>query len=508
MAQAASQLQAYAEMLRQLDGMPNDQLMVAAKQGGPAGVAAQDVLRKRSGGIGALLPADAKSFKPESLPPAGPLARAQGVPTMPLEAAADMPPALGQAPLAAIPGGNTDTAGRAAAANQERYITGDAGERAMPGVFDMPSATALPPPPANDLAFKAPGALTALAATDTAANPVAPSAEGGTPLPRRKPTAPDRGTGGTPTVASRREPAQQPGLQRAPYESEYSRAAGVGLIPDAEEGGIPKNTLELAGLAPKGSPEQPGQKSTTAADVMASPAVAEKKSSGMGMALMQAGLAILASRNPSGIGAIGEGGLAGLQGYQQSQYRAEQNRRADKQDARLERNDARQDSRSELEAQLARERMDLQREELGIQRERYSPDNPMNRAEIERDAAAAAASRAAAGKADRWTPGTGRSGSGKAKDKSMTDAQEVQRVQQLMSAATRSADERIKSMGLLERKKVDRKALIEEELMSQGGMTLGEATGIIRSNLGMSAPLATTPAARPADNGDILNILK
>lgn len=131
-------------------------------------------------------------------------------------------------------------------------------------------------------------------------------------------------------------------------------------------------------------------------------------------AIMQAGLAILASKNRSGLGAIGEGALVGLQGYQDSKRDRRKQKRDDRVLARQEEQAAKQMDmqiqRMELEKQLSQDRMALSREEMDITRSRYDPSNPLNAAQIERDRAAAEASRASAWKArqpDAVTGGVG-----------------------------------------------------------------------------------------------------
>lgn len=118
-----------------------------------------------------------------------------------------------------------------------------------------------------------------------------------------------------------------------------------------------------------------------------------------GMALMQAGLAILASNNRSGLGAIGEGGLVGLQALQRSRSDRKRDTRDEKLFARQEARDAQQTDmqiqKMELEKQLAEQRMALAREEMDITRSRYDPSNPAVAASIDRDRAAAEASRRA-----------------------------------------------------------------------------------------------------------------
>lgn len=120
-------------------------------------------------------------------------------------------------------------------------------------------------------------------------------------------------------------------------------------------------------------------------------------------AIMQAGLAILASKNRSGLGAIGEGGLVGLQGYQEGKQQRRKQKRDDRVLASQEERDAKQMDmaiqRMELEKQLSQDKMALAREEMDITRSRYDPSNPLNAAQIERDRAAAAASHASAWKA-------------------------------------------------------------------------------------------------------------
>lgn len=119
-----------------------------------------------------------------------------------------------------------------------------------------------------------------------------------------------------------------------------------------------------------------------------------------GMALMQAGLAILASNSRSGLGAIGEGGLVGLQALQRSRSDRKREARDEKLMSRQEARDAQQTDmqiqKMELEKQLAEQRMQLAREEMDITRSRYDPSNPAVAASIDRDRAAAAASRASA----------------------------------------------------------------------------------------------------------------
>lgn len=122
-----------------------------------------------------------------------------------------------------------------------------------------------------------------------------------------------------------------------------------------------------------------------------------------GMALMQAGLAILASNSRSGLGAIGEGGLVGLQALQRSRGERKREARDEKLMSRQEQRETQQMDmqiqKMELEKQLAEQRSALAREEMDITRARYDPANPMNAANIEQSRAAAAASYASAAKA-------------------------------------------------------------------------------------------------------------
>jgi hypothetical protein len=154
-------------------------------------------------------------------------------------------------------------------------------------------------------------------------------------------------------------------------------------------------------------PERVGLAATVApASVAPEPTISpvdEEARKDRNMALMQAGLAILASKNRSGLGAIGEGGLVGLQGYQESKRHRAAAARDDKLMARQENRDERQMDmavqKMELEKQLAEQRMALSREEMDITRSRYDPANPLNAAQILRDKAAAAASYASAARA-------------------------------------------------------------------------------------------------------------
>lgn len=194
----------------------------------------------------------------------------------------------------------------------------------------------------------------------------------------------------------------------------------VTMQPSAE--GLPKNSLmmapdrpTIAGAAPP--PSRPSEPPPAPAPVTpqpispetappmglaaAAPAVVAEQEDperkDKGMALMQAGLAILASNNRSGLGAIGEGGLVGLQALQRSRGDRKRDTRDEKLLARQEQRDAAQTDmalqKMELEKQLAEQRMSLAREEMDITRSRYSPDNPAVAASIERDRAAAEASR-------------------------------------------------------------------------------------------------------------------
>lgn len=174
--------------------------------------------------------------------------------------------------------------------------------------------------------------------------------------------------------------------------------------PISPDVGLAAAAPQTAPVAPPAPTAPPAAAPPTAAN--AAPAEdpeADERAKDRYMAMMQAGLGILASKNRSGLGAIGEGGLIGLQGYRESQQ-------ARKKDSRDEKLLARQEARDQqtmdmaiqkmaLEKQLAGDRMALSREEMDITRSRYDPSNPLNAAQIERDKAAAAASYAAAWKA-------------------------------------------------------------------------------------------------------------
>lgn len=196
--------------------------------------------------------------------------------------------------------------------------------------------------------------------------------------------------------------------------------------------GIPTNTLELApsrptvvGAAPPPSratdappPPQPvTPQPITPTENMGLPQAAaaapdEEGNRDGSLAMLQAGLAILASNNRSGLGAIGEGGLVGVQAYQNAKQGRRKDARDEKLLARQEQRDAQQMDmalqKMELEKQLAEQRMALSREEMDITRSRYDPSNPLNAAQIARDKAAAAASYASAARA--------KSGSGDGQD--------------------------------------------------------------------------------------------
>lgn len=201
----------------------------------------------------------------------------------------------------------------------------------------------------------------------------------------------------------------------------------VMMQPSSE--GLPKNSLMMApqdrpivaGAAPPPSrpadpppapapvtpqPISPETEPAMGLAAAAAPAAAspeDPESQDKGMALMQAGLAILASNNRSGLGAIGEGGLVGLQALQNSRTDRRRSARDEKIMARQEQRDAAQTDmalqKMELEKQLAEQRMSLAREEMDITRSRYDPANPLNAANIEQSKAAAAASYASAARA-------------------------------------------------------------------------------------------------------------
>lgn len=511
----------YSNAYHNLSRLDNGQLGSLISMGGPTGAAAQTLLQERTGGLSPLVSPGVKNFRP-NLPPNVTLQKVQGA------SSEGTIPDLTGTPLAAVPGGESDRpAPNVNPPPIQGYTVGGAGE----GVPRWDE------PPANPYSVGLSGSFGA-----PEAPPPAAPAQAGAPIPGRKPQI----------AGPSAPPDRRPAAQAAPpplysggndgpsgYSMSLSDAARLAQTGQKVQmwppvpGGVPGSPATAAPMAaspvangppvslqPEGrpspevpsaviapDPHQPGHK--TAADSAPSK---DPMRETRGMAMIAAGLGMMASRNPTALGGIGEGGLQGLQYYQRE-------RDSMRQDERYKRQEARYDQQADALAEYRSLQMEIARRKAEQDAAMKDPaNNPKLALELrkleseisENEAQAKKALRAPAGggekdpqkraleleylqaRIDRTRRPEGGGGS--------TDRGEFNRLKDVLRSAEGAADAKIEAMRPTERRKVNRSDIVSQELTAMG-YDPQDFYGKMRGLTGVKGAQPAAPSgAGPLDN--------
>lgn len=533
------------QILAQMPSMSDAQLQnMSVIENGPVGVKAKELLASRQTGLGPMMTDAGKTAKTDI--PNTQLQKIQGVvPETAQPSLLDMV----QMQAASRPHiGSGDIGGNAFLGDRARGPVAPPAERPSPGdiaafanqgggepQYPMPGQEA--PPAAGGLSGLAPPVAapgtdpSAYAAMDFAAPP--PSA-----APKRRGVA---GAAPAPDRSGIAALRNQSVLQSTPYAEERP-GAGMGLaemgpgrsLSEAmapDPGPLPSNSLMLAGQ-PEGpapgeiaqnpnapDPSQPGHKTDPTAD----PLRQER-----GMALMAAGLGTLASNSRNGaLGALGEGGLAGLRYYQNAKRDHTQTERYAKQDMRDDRRFDMDIAWREQQAAIAREKMALDREELAAKRPLLEADLELKRSGAVENYAQA--DRARRGPVSNGRPVDGemrdlklrkaeadleykktqiekaRSGGGSGRREDMNDNQEYSKLRDVMKDADKAVDAHIESLPPSKQREAQaqRDALVAAKIRDMG-YDKGKLEGRMRQLVGSDVAATAAPAA----NNDPLGLRK
>lgn len=379
------------QILAQMPSMSDQQLQNMSVVQGPVGAAAQGMLKQRQTGVNAMMTPMAKEYKTD-------------IPNTQLQAV------QGAVPTATTPPTLMDLL-QQQQASRPNMLGGEVQPRSMPGQTDpasfaaqdyaeppaQPAIPSAPEPtpqglPSNSLMMG--GGPSFQAMPWAAEKPERRRVSGAAPSPDKK-----RGLAGLP----------QTYMQNTPYGDEYShsmfpmekRSLSEGMAPTAE---LPKNSLMLS--PPMSGEKMPGdmvEPASKAGDFGQHQNAPDPTQPGhkvdpnddplrkeRGMALMATGLGMLASNSRNGaLGALGEGGLAGLRYYQQAKAQHQQGERYKQQDARDDRRLETDMAWRNQQSQLAREKMEMEREMFAAKAPLTQLEMDVKRSQIEENLAQA-----------------------------------------------------------------------------------------------------------------------